>query len=78
MPRYFFHTEYGAADRDDEGVVLPDDGAARVQAAKLAGMCIADEPHQLRDDHDCRVVVTDEHDVMLFMIITRATSARRV
>ena len=40
MPRYFFHAPDG---RDEEGVDLPDDAAAKATARQTFGQMIADQ-----------------------------------
>jgi hypothetical protein len=75
MPRYFFSTADGERDKDDEGSELPDLSAARVAAIKYAGAIMEHEPAVLWDGRDFRVEVTDEHDMLLFTIITLAVNA---
>ncbi|TPG42558.1 hypothetical protein EAH79_01335 [Sphingomonas koreensis] len=73
--RYFFHTADGSRDRDTEGTELDSPRAAKAEAIKFAGHCIADQPDVLFDARDFRVEVTDTNATLLFTIVTLAIDA---
>ena len=75
MPRYFFHSADGARSWDEAGVELEDDQAARIEAIRLTGAILKDEPHVLQNGHDFRVEVTDSIRRLLFTIIALAVDA---
>lgn len=77
MPRYFFHSADGTRNWDEAGVELSDDQVARVEAIRLTGAILKDEPEVLRDQ-DFRVEVTDVTKRLLFTIITLAVDAPAV
>ena len=68
MPRYFFHTVDGGRSPDREGVELPDPMTARVEAVKLAGAIIADEPRLLANGSEFALQVSDETKQPLFTL----------
>ena len=74
MPRYFFNTANGFRVRDTVGIELAGHEAARVQAIKLSGELLHDDPSYLSKGHDFRVEVTDRAGVLLFTILTTATT----
>ena len=59
MPRFFFHTVDGEREPDDEGVELPDLGAARLEAIRFGGAVLHDQPELLAHGRDFRVEVAD-------------------
>ena len=75
MPRYFFHSADGARNWDEAGAELANDDAARIEAIRLTGAILKDEPDVLRHGHDFRVEVTDSRKRLLFTIITLAVDA---
>jgi hypothetical protein len=75
VQRYFFHTADGSRDRDEVGTELDGHAAAKVEAIKFAGNCLADDPGALFDTHGFRVEVTDAHGLLLFTVITLAVDA---
>ena len=68
MPRYFFHSEDGRLEHDDEGTELADSGAARIAAVQLAGALLKDRSQALWESTRWRLLVTDEHAAILFTI----------
>lgn len=75
MPRYFFHSADGTRNWDEAGVELADDQTARVEAIRLTGAILKDEPAVLQHGRDFRVEVTDVRKRLLFTIITLAVDA---
>jgi hypothetical protein len=75
MQRYYFHTADGSRDRDEVGTELDGHVAAKVEAIKFAGLCLADDPAALFDSHGFRVEVTDADGSLLFTVMTMAVDA---
>jgi hypothetical protein len=75
MPRYFFATADGSRERDDEGLELSDNNAARRAAIRYAGAIMEGDPNVLWDGQDFRIEVTDEKGRLLFTVITLAVDA---
>lgn len=68
MPRYFFHSDDGHAFHDDEGTLLPDGAAARIEAARVLGQMVNERPAAVWKDDLLRITVTDEHGLILFSL----------
>jgi hypothetical protein len=66
MQRYFFHIEDHERFLDDEGTLLRDVAAARVEAVRVAGAMLKDHADQFWALGEWRVVVTDAHRRTLF------------
>jgi hypothetical protein len=77
VPRYYFHTAGDGQDRDDEGVELATDAAARVEAIQFAGAVMRDQPDVLWDGREFRVFVTNEWQALLFTIVMKAIDEPR-
>jgi hypothetical protein len=75
MPHYFFNTANGARERDDQGIDLPNDATARVEAIRFAGSVLSDEPDLLWDGQEFRVEVADAEGTLLFTIKMAAVDA---
>jgi len=61
MPRYFFHLREGTIETDDpEGLILPDDEAAREQAMEFARDLLAAAVLEGRLALHERILVVDE------------------
>ena len=75
MPRYFFHLTDGSRERDREGTELVSNAVARVEAIKLTGAVMSEDPDRLWDGREFRVEVTDERARLLFTVITSAQDA---
>lgn len=78
MPQYFFHSENGERVRDKEGAFLADDGAARIEAIRLAGALIADQPDSLMRSHRWRMLVTDSNEAIIFALEVFPVPGRQV
>jgi hypothetical protein len=68
MRRYFFHTEDGRPFHDEEGTLLADDAAARVEAARVLGQLMNEQAATVWQDGEFRLTVTDERGVILFVL----------
>ncbi len=77
MPHYHFHHADGKRDYDREGIELPDDRTARLEAMRYAGSVLKDDPAAIWDHGTWRVEVTDDSNVLLFTVITIALDAPR-
>ena len=77
MPHYFFHHADGKRDYDREGVELPNDQAAQLEAIRYAGSVLKDDPAAIWDHGAWRVEVTDCRRSLLFTVITIAIDAPR-
>ena len=75
MFRYFFHTKDGGRSRDQEGVVLASDDAARIEAIRFAGDMLRDDPHLLLDGAEFRVELVDENGKWLGTVIATTINA---
>jgi hypothetical protein len=75
LPRYFFHTDDGSPDRDDEGTELKDVGSAKCHAVKYASDLICDGKTDFWGNDDWRMSVTDENGLILFELHIMGTEA---
>ena len=75
MPVYHFNVRDGANIPDPDGTHLPDLRSARVEAVKLAGRLLMDEPESFWEGSNWHVEVTDHSGVILFRLDFMATDA---
>jgi hypothetical protein len=75
MPVYHFNVRDGANIPDPDGTELPDLRAARVEAVKLAGRLLMDEPDTFWEGSDWHLEVTDDSGIALFRLDFTATDA---
>ena len=68
MPRYFFHSEDGRLDYDQNGTELADPAAARREAVQFAGALLKDRAQAVWEGTRWRLLVTDEDKTILFTI----------
>ena len=68
MPRYFFHVEDGKSFPDHDGVELPDLHAARINATKMFGSMLDDDPEIFWNGDEWTLKVTLEDGLILFCI----------
>ena len=68
MPKYFFHVEDGKFTRDDIGIALTDDKAARIEAVKRSAQILGDRPQELWESRRWRMLVSPEIGPALFGI----------
>ncbi|MBP0447252.1 hypothetical protein J8J14_20985 [Roseomonas sp. SSH11] len=72
MPRYFFNVWDGTSPPDIEGEELADDRAARLEAVRMAGDMLRDEPSKLIQEGGWILEVTDERGACRFALDFRA------
>jgi hypothetical protein len=68
LQRYYFHSEDGYAFRDEEGTLLPNDEAARIEAARVLGQMVNEQPGAVWCDDQFRITVTDDAGVILYVL----------
>lgn len=68
MPKYYFHVKDTSYCRDEDGVVLPDDAAARAEGIVAAGQMISALDAAFWRDKDWSMeVMTETGDVVCKM-----------
>lgn len=75
MARYFFHTEDGSSRLDHEGQDLADDTLAKIEAVRLLGQMLKDEPAGFWDHKELKLIVTDADGMILFALDLSAIEA---
>jgi hypothetical protein len=75
MPIYHFNVRDGSDIPDPDGTELPNIPAARVEAVKLAGRLLLDEPNTFWEGSDWHVEVTNDRGLILFRLDFMATEA---
>jgi hypothetical protein len=68
MAKYFFHTDDGRSILDDEGMELATALAAKLEAARLFGELVRDQPEEFWAAGALKVIVTDESGLILFIL----------
>ena len=68
MSRYFFHVEDGVFTRDRDGMELLDDAAAKVEAVRRTGECLAARPQEFWETQRWRILIAPEDKPALFGI----------
>ena len=68
MPRYYFHLQDGTLEIDDQGTELLDFNAAKIEAVRLLGAVIKDQPDEFWSSSSLKMMVTDEASVLLFAL----------
>lgn len=68
MPRYFFHTDDRRSFHDEDGTPLANDAAARIEAARVLGQLLNEQPADVWNDGQFRITVTDERGVILYSL----------
>jgi len=76
MPHYFFDITGVLTHNDEEGVVLENPLSARVEALRLAGQLLADEPQSFLARSEWAITVSDERS-RLFTLRMAADFARK-
>lgn len=71
--RYYFHADNGRRFRDQEGTELLSDSDARVEAARVLGQLINEDPLSVWHEAGLRITVTDQDDRGLFAVGVVAT-----
>jgi hypothetical protein len=75
MPRFHFHTEDGGTFPDEEGIVLASVADARIQAARMLGEMLKEQPDRFWKDGGLKLTVTDDRGLMLFVLDVATTDA---
>ena len=75
MPIYHFNVRDGSNIPDPDGTELLNLRAARVEAVKLAGRLLLDEPDTFWEGSDWHVEVTNDRGLILFRLDFMATEA---
>ena len=75
MPHYFFHSQDGELVLDSDGTECVDYVSAKVEAVRLMGTMIADQPEEFWSSRSMKVMVTDDHGVLLFALDLSAVEA---
>jgi hypothetical protein len=68
MPRFYFDTDDGVTDRDDDGAELADVAAARDEACRYLADILRHAPQKLWDTGLLQIIVQDERRTALFML----------
>jgi hypothetical protein len=77
MPRYYFHISHGNGPRaPDEGIDLPDENAAWIEATTACGEIIRDLNGHLKPGDTWRMIVRDETGAEVFHLVL-STGGRR-
>jgi hypothetical protein len=66
--RYYFHAEDGRPFHDEEGTELHDESDAQLEAARVLGELIKEDPMSVWHDAAFRITVTDSDDRRLFAL----------
>ena len=76
MARYFFNVEDGASIPDKIGTELPNLRSARMEAVRLSGKLLQEEPDLFWDSgDDWKMIVTDDAGLILFSLHFAASGA---
>lgn len=75
VPRYHFNVYDGVSEPDLEGTELPDWQVARLEAIRLAGEILKDDPHRIALGEDWRIEVTDSTGLILFQMMFQVVEA---
>jgi len=75
VPRYFFHIHDGISLPDDEGTILNDLEAARLEAILLTSALLRENSKDFWNGHEWKLDVADEHGLTLFTLMFIALDA---
>jgi hypothetical protein len=75
MAQFFFHTEDGRSVSDDEGTELETLAAARVEAVRVLGDILRENPDEVLATGQLRLTVTDAAGLIYFALDLAATDA---
>lgn len=78
MPRYYFHTQDGSVEIDDDGEDLADFAAAKLEAVRLFGGIIRDQPEDFWSTKSLKLMVTDQEGVLLFALDLSAVESPKL
>jgi hypothetical protein len=76
MPRYFFNVRGPPACADDEGTELPDLATAELEAVRLAGQMLFDNPTVLLTSSKWTVEVADVDGVVFLLRVSTLEVAK--
>jgi len=68
MPRYFFHVLEHSDVRDDHGIELPDEDAAKRHGVMMLGQILRDEPQTFWASGRIQVTATTHDGAILFTL----------
>jgi hypothetical protein len=75
MAQFYFHTEDGRTIADDEGLDLATLADARIEAVRVLGDMLRENPHEVLDTGALRLTVTDSSGLIYFALDLSATDA---
>ena len=75
MPRFFFHTQDGAAVRDEEGVELIDLEHAKIEGAGLLAEMLRSNPEEFWRSQSLSLTVSDGEGLTYFVIDVAAITS---
>jgi len=75
MAKFFFHTEDGGVQPDEDGIELGSMSDAQYEAVRVLGEILKERATDFWNDGGLRVTVTDDQDLVLFMLDVSATIA---
>ena len=75
MARYFFHSEDGRRISDEEGTELATLAAARIEAVRVLGDLLKEDPGHVLATGGLQLTVTDEAGLIYFALDLSATDA---
>lgn len=75
MTRYFFHLAGDPYERDEEGIELDDNAAAKRQGVMSAAQMMLDNPRALLNGSDINIEITDDRGLVLFLLNVCVTNA---
>lgn len=80
MPRFHFSVYDGASSLDPEGMRLPDQAAARLEAVRRAGRILKADAQRVLSGDEWRMEVSDDSGVILFRLdffVTASVAGQR-
>lgn len=78
MPLYFFHSQDGDVVIDPDGTECADYSAAKVEAVRLMGGLIAEQPEDFWGSESMKLMVTNESGMLLFALDLSCVEAPRL
>ncbi|MBE7198184.1 MAG: hypothetical protein INR70_10330 [Parafilimonas terrae] len=76
MPLFYFHIFDGRDVLDSDGLELPDETAARIEAVRLAGLALHDDAPRVVERRRWTLDVTDGQGSLLYHVAVQATDRR--
>ncbi|MGH6963684.1 MAG: DUF6894 family protein [Phenylobacterium sp.] len=78
MPKFFFHTEDGRCQQDEQGTDLIDVHAARNEAVVILAEVLKDDPEEFWKDRSFKLTVTDARGLTLYILDVSAVASSAV